>query len=155
MSNIEHQKFEPQEPHNTGHSRLTKKILRAGVLAATMAAGQESIAAAPQEIHNPTAQAEKGSFHFFNFCNPSAMKVMLKTGVRFEGSNFLYLAHMKKGIDLSDNGTAIGVEVLAQGDTNLLIKIHKKSKTLGQPDKITEIKISNGYLPTTSEQPKK
>ena len=155
MPNFEQPRFEPKEPAKNKHGGgLTKKILRAGVLAATLAAGHETGVA--QEIKPLSAQAEKNPAKFFVLYNPSALEVMLKTGIIFKGSDFLYLTHVKKGIDLSENGTAIGVEVIAQGERGLLVKIHKKSETPSEPDKITEIKILNGFIqPNPDVAPKK
>jgi hypothetical protein len=122
-----------------------EKMLRVGALAAALVSGQEAGIAAAQE-HKPQAvQAESLYNRPYIHYDSSAHSIMLKTGVMFRGAG-LYLARVKKDIDLAQNGEVIGVEVLAQGQAGLLVKIHKKSAAAGGPDNMTEIKIYNGFL---------
>jgi len=156
MPHLEGSPFERNNDNKTSRNKssgLGKRILKTAAFAAVLAAGQELKPALAQEpvpssvVHkeNTAESKEKYGAHPAVKFNGLALDIMTKTEVKFRG-NGLYLFRSKKEIDLSKNGSVVRVEIVAEGQADLLVKITEKPESGGGQAKVTELRISHGFL---------
>jgi hypothetical protein len=132
--------FQETKSANKKTSRFPTRFIKSAVLAGALALGPEARPAVAQQVA-AVEQSGRAAIIF----DAEAHGVMERTSVVLKG-NGLRLIREKKDIDFYEGRSLKGVEIIAQGGHNLLLKISENPKEAGEEIKITEIRIENGYL---------